>query len=486
MWAPNVHRPCTCNEVVAIEHRVLEVTPEPIPAALAELKKEVKMVANRLRLLASDPWSYEQVVGGYSGYKKQLYAQAVESLTLKPFNALDARLSAFVKGDKARLDRKFKAPRLIQARGPRYNVSVARWIKPLEHALYGLTSFNDQLVRKSKLIAKGLSLTERATVIREKMDAIPNCIVLSIDCSQFDKHVSAQVLKLEHAVYTRVYNDPELQSILSHQLRNKGVTSTGVKYSVPGNRASGDMNTALGNCLIMLLVIRMIARLQRWGQYDMFIDGDDTLLFLPASQLTKYKSNIVNGFLSVGFTVRVEGVYTEYEKVEHCQCKPVFNGERYMMCRNPYKVLSHLGSSYKHFRHNNYAQRMLRTMAKCEALLSRGLPISSVYASKLESALSTYKLTNFTERDDEFYKLGLEEISLEEFKPWVVTERARRSLERAWGISVPDQLAIERQMTIGDITVPLTLAEEVVVSAGGLLMYVGSDHSMDNMSVDWQ
>lgn len=440
------------------------------------------MVSMRLKQLATAPWSHERVVNCYSGGKRAMYLNAMESLKERPVDSRDARIKAFVKGDKARLDAKFKYPRLIQARSVRYNLELARWVKPLEHALYGLTAFKDQRVPVSRIVAKGLSLTARATVIKEKFDAIPDCVVVSIDCSQFDRHVSPEVLRLEHLVYKQVYNDPMLQRLLSWQLRNKGTTSCGVKYTVNGNRASGDMNTALGNCLIMILIVRMIGHAEQWNQYDMFVDGDDTLLFVPASNLDNVKRSVPHWFKECGFDVRVEGVYKQYQDIEHCQGKPVFNGREWIMARNPYKVISHLGSSYKHFRHQGHAQRMLLTMAKCEMLLTRGLPVASVYARNLCDALSNYKPAELSNRDDEFYRVSLEPFDWRNFAPWDVTEQSRRSFERAWGISVPDQLALERALTIkGPITVPTTPAEQVLFSAGGLLWYEVSDRAQDNL-----
>ena len=70
----------------------------------------------------------------YKGPKKAVYERAVLSLYANPVRRRDAESNSFVKREKAKFK---KAPRCIQPRDPRYNASIGRYLKPLEHVLYG-------------------------------------------------------------------------------------------------------------------------------------------------------------------------------------------------------------------------------------------------------------------------------------------------------------------------------------------------------------
>lgn len=70
--------------------------------------------------------------------------------------------------------------------------------------------------------------------------------------------MSVQALKWEHSIYNAMFRSDELAELLGWQLTNKGFARTTdglIKYEVKGCRMSGDMNTALGNCMIMCALV---------------------------------------------------------------------------------------------------------------------------------------------------------------------------------------------------------------------------------------
>jgi hypothetical protein len=109
----------------------------------------------------------------------------------------------------------------------------------------------------------------------------PDVVVVGLDASKFDQHVGTHLLKWEHGIYEHLYpGDGALADILREQLRTRGIILCDdgiIKFRVPGSRCSGDMNTALGNCLIMTAMVITYCR-QRSIACSIIDNGDDCLI----------------------------------------------------------------------------------------------------------------------------------------------------------------------------------------------------------------
>lgn len=102
---------------------------------------------------------------------------------------------------------------------------------------------------------------------------------------------------------------------------------------------SGDMNTALGNCLIMSSLYYGLNKLSG-VQFEVADDGDDCVIICERRNLRKLTELIPPHFLAAGFTMEVGGAVDIFEQIKFCQCQPVWNGVCYTMVRNPTKALS--------------------------------------------------------------------------------------------------------------------------------------------------
>jgi hypothetical protein len=195
----------------------------------------------------------------------------------------------------------------------------------------------------ARVVAKGRNAYERAEMLHDAWSAFDNPVAIIVDASRFDQHVSLQALEWEHSFYNALFkNDPDLRQLLSWQLRNKGFAKSktgGIIFEVEGVRGSGDMNTALGNVILMCGMLWSFLREQ--GIRSRIVDdGDDAVVVMDRKDLGRFRTFCKPWFRELGFTMKYESVAYEFQDIEFCQTKPVFDGERWVMCRDPRIVLS--------------------------------------------------------------------------------------------------------------------------------------------------
>jgi len=372
---------CLENEVRGVLGRVLSLVPKPTWGAVANLRKEADVLVRRLRKLAGvrhlSPWQRGQVYEKYGGSRRKRYAQAEESFVRgESLRKRDAEISAFVKAEK--FWGAFKDPRIIQFRTVRYNLELGTFLKPVEKLLYRLSGCKSMgglaCMVGLPWVVKGLDSIGRAKVLQGKIGQFRHPVIVSLDASRFDKHVSEKVLEVEHGIYLALFgNDPLLRRLLQWQIVNKGRTMHGLKYSCRGKRMSGDMNTALGNCLVSLLLVLAVFRELGISKFQIHDDGDDCLIIVESdvwerharcftgscvhvehcrqaiseSDLAWLGASASSGtasdfsleslrkrgvtattgpgiFGQYGFVMKVENVATELYQVVHCQTRPTF------------------------------------------------------------------------------------------------------------------------------------------------------------------
>lgn len=281
------------------------------------------------------PWTAEQFVDHYRGQKRNRYLAAATSLETRSLMRKDSYPSVFLKAEKWHEP---KAGRLISARSPRYNLSLGRYLLPIEHEMYQAID----AVYGSATIMKGYTAEQRAHVVRRHWDCFADPVAVGQDFSKFDQHISKSALAYEHGFYLPMYaNDPELQRMLSWQLDTKcfaNVQDGTVKYSVTGGRMSGDMNTAMGNCIISAALVWAYSK-EVGVNIRLMVDGDDSVAFMERGDLKRYTKDIEAWMARRGFRlVSEEPVYC-ISQVEFCQCKYVGVSPPTMV-RNPLKAIT--------------------------------------------------------------------------------------------------------------------------------------------------
>jgi hypothetical protein len=384
-----VHNSSINNLARGVLNRVFLVKGKPTPRPREGIYSE-RLSYFRKSLLKRFPsttrCSYQQFVDFYSGRKRTVYSNAVDSLVSSPVDRKDARIKAFVKAEFINSDDKPDPdPRVISPRDPRYNVEVGRFLRPVEHKIYGAIA--DMFGEITVL--KGFNSQQTGEIFSKKWAKYNDPIAIGLDASRFDQHVSAQALRWEHSVYNGMFRSKELKRLLSWQINNRvtGYCRDGkLKYVTDGCRMSGDMNTALGNCLIMCALVH--AYLQcRNIRGSLANNGDDCTVIIERRDLSAFINGLSEWFLEMGFNMKVEDPVDYIEGIEFCQTHPVRVAGAYIMVRNFPKAIAKDCLSLKNLSSPSVCKSWLDAVGQGGLSLTGGVPVyQEFYLSYIRAA----------------------------------------------------------------------------------------------------
>jgi hypothetical protein len=317
-----------------------ESPPRPIPGHFEECMRDTLRVFHKL-LPSRSPLTRSEFVQTFRGRKRKVYEKAYESLLRNSVSIEDSHVKVFVKREKTDHTRKLDpVPRVISPRSPRYNVELGRYLRPLEENIFKCIGE----LFGHRTVIKGMNSKDSAKCLYAKWSDFKRPVAVGLDASRFDQHVSVDALKFEHNVYLRCFpalrHKKDLAKLLSWQLKNKcsGFTCNGkLRYTIHGGRMSGDMNTSLGNCLLMCLMVYAYAK-SLGVKVQLANNGDDCVVFMEQHNLPRFMAGLDSFFIALGFNMAVEQPCLCFEEIEFCQTKPVFvgpNNDDYIMVRHP-------------------------------------------------------------------------------------------------------------------------------------------------------
>lgn len=442
---PVTHYNCVHNQEVALRNRVLFESLIPTARGIWELRRTAKylkkLLPKRLKQHALvQPFKY-------SGRKKEKYIIAAEKYLQRGCLRKEGYVNMFVKFEKKvfKSEKPNPNPRAIQFRRAVYCMALAQYIGAIEHELYAFKG-DGVYFPNTRLIGKGLSQGERAMLLNRKLKKFGDPKIISIDITAFDQSCHAQTLSVEHSIYCAMTgNEKELQWLLSMQINNIGYTSAGIRYSCKGRRMSGDMNTALGNCLIMIVCAATVCR---GYNYELLDDGDDCLLILEKTDADVLLPTLPGRFAAFGMRLKIENVATSMEEIEWCQSHPVqVTRGAWRFVRDYRKVLPFALGGSKYFTVSN-RRRLVNTIGLAELALNRGVPVLQEFALALVRNSGTEDVLALEESDSLFYRVRreLKGRPLSGVKSLPVTDLARASFARAFGLLPSEQVQMEEDL----------------------------------------
>jgi hypothetical protein len=362
----------------------------------------------------------------------------VDSLLVKSVSPPDAILKTFVKSEKLNLSVKpDPVPRVIQPRDPRYNVEVGRYLKNFEHVLYEAI---DELFGAPTIFSSYNSFTS-ARLIREKWERFKHPVCVGVDASRFDQHVSVQALKFEHGLYARVFKSKQLDRLLSWQINNVGRARAAdgeFTYRKEGGRASGDMNTAMGNKFLMCLMCK--SYIDGKGFPIEFVNnGDDCLLILEERNLNRL-GDIAAYFREFGFKLTLEEPVKEFEEIEFCQTRPVCSNGVWRMVRDVKRALQKdlLVVNLGH-RQDEYRRRLM-DVGNCGLATSADVPVMGAFYRMLVRFGVTGGYSQSDINEYSFYYTGARNAVCPATSP---DDYGRFSFWQSTGITPDAQLELE-------------------------------------------
>jgi hypothetical protein len=268
-----------------------------------------------------------------------------------------------------------------------------------------------------------------------------------LDFSRFDMHVSVEQLRATHGLYLRLIRDPEFQRLLDFRVDNFGSTASGIRFRCRGRRMSGDMDTASGNSVIALSMIRVVARLLRLRRWDVLCDGDDCLLFLDQAGISEVQRWIGPICNLMGHEIDVGCVARQFNQIEFCQCKPIELDSGWTMVRNPRKAVSWLAASHKHYGQPG-GLRVLKSIAMCELACSSGVPVVQAYCLRLIELLGDVRCARLDVTEDALIRLRAwlgKDANFVMARAGTISDRVRSAFSETFGMDEGQQVALERQ-----------------------------------------
>ena len=473
-WHPEYHQNCVHNQLIGIANRVCGRVPDPT----VDVRMVYQPYARRLRRALGGVTSLTrpEFISRYSGSKRRLYERAMDSLTKTPLTSKDMESDAFVKCEAFNPEADYQGkenpdPRIIQARNPRYVIELGRHLRPIEHKLWR-QNIRDRPNMTGRIFGKGLSLIQRAKLVVKKFNSIKNCAVVGIDVSRFDRSVSLGHLLAEHDFYMMCNNDGVLAELLPTQLYNRCRTRLGIRYKTKGKRLSGDVNTALGNCVLMYFACSYALRFE--PIYDILIDGDDTLVFIPEARLAEVQLSLTQSMAELGHVIRVDSVATEIPEILWCRTRPVRTDLGWNLVRDPRAVIARSLSGIRFKTSFRRVCVLMDAIGQGLLALNRGVPILQAYAMALirnarKHAADIPRRKRGVETRNSRRRKAMNRAlfphdslmywydmhcrvhgtRLNEFAP--VGDTARVTMYHAWGIDPSTQCDLERKFASWDV-----------------------------------
>jgi hypothetical protein len=451
------HHDCMHNQYVSIHNRVCGKVPETDPATMRKLAAYMRKLGRSIGTVAA--WDLERTVDHYHGAKRIRYAKAAEDYRAYGLTRSSAAVKMFIKCEKIKFvpgeSKRNPDPRAIQYRDPVYAIKLATYLKPIEEKVYQLRGNRLNGLPPDRVIGKGLNQSQRAELLRRKWERFDDPVAISLDASRFDQHVSYWHLLAEHGLYAQIHNDPTFLQLLSWQLNNSVTTSRGIRYQTLGKRMSGDMNTALGNCVLMVSMLGLFFE-DKSLKWDCLDDGDDILLIVERADLGLFlpedgrSSPLENHFMLLGMTLKIESHTDVFEKIEWCQSQPICVNNEWKFIRNPAKVLSGalVGNKWLQMKTLESRRALANTIGLCEAILNNGVPVLSTFARAIIRNADTTKQAKVDNAEQLIYRLRrevgkswLSSIPVVTAAP--ITDETRLSFQKAFDIDVDTQILWE-------------------------------------------
>nr|UHS71937.1 MAG: putative RNA-dependent RNA polymerase [Carmotetraviridae sp.] len=491
---------CLCNETLGVANRVLGVRPEMSPLLECLMRQQL-----RLMVVRAGPYDTQTLLSRCPDGKRKPYEKALISLLDAPLTSEDKSVKAFVKMEKLELlkPEKFKDPRIIQARTPRFNVMLGMYTRAIEDHLKGMIDPEWQALGvRVEVIAKGHNLQRRAQQLLAIWGLYDQPASVSMDLSRWDMHVSAQMLWCLGEYYQLIFPSPLLAELLEPLTNSSCKTTKGVKYTKKHGVTSGDMTTALGNCVAVIAItwalrkelsdcvatgesLRQRMTHQIPGGYcddsncypetellckpcliskyiselaivihanklvdippfTIYDDGDDHVMITDKRLVPTLNKLLPVWWEEAGHKLTTEPPALKPEAIEFCQMRVLPTIP--VMVPDPKKVIP--SSLCLTGRYREQWKEYLKTVWKARAIMHQGVPVLGPLFYHLQKELrgpllKDMELRHALMRQNYWLKMTTKQLT-EDLKYVEPSPQSREWMRHAWGVDQETQLSWER------------------------------------------
>jgi hypothetical protein len=418
-------------------------------AVLGEFKNRVVKAVGR----ACKPVDPQEFVDSYTGRKKTIYQNALEEYLQEGVKRCHALLRTFMKVEKVP---ETKSPRCIQPRSPVYNIGLGRYLKHMEKPLFRAIS---RVFGQRYTVFKGLNANQMGEEMYRLWAGFSDPIAVGLDASRFDASVDQGLLSWEHSLYMMLFRDKELGRLLRMQLHNCGVAychDGKIKYHTSGGRGSGDMNTSLGNSIIMCAIVWSWLRICG-VKARLANNGDDCVVIMERCDYTQFSTGFDAFALRLGFTMVVEQPVDEFEEIEFCQTHPVQVGGAWRMVRNYASAREKDSLCLFPLDVPGALQSWLYAVGECGLALTSGIPVfQEFYLAYMRNGKpSKMGEAVFMQSGSRMMSRGMDS----KFVP--VSSESRVSFFKAFGVTPDEQVAMEEYYRGWRVSSEVQLVEDI-------------------------
>lgn len=211
-----------------------------------------------------------------------------------------------------------------------------------------------------------------------------------------------------------------------------------IKYMVDGGRCSGDMDTSLGNVLVMCgMLYCYLYKHRLLKKVTLVDDGDDFQIICERATAAK-----LTGFEAFardcGFEVEMTKLVDELERVVFCQSQPVFDGRVWLMVRDPRKCMDKDSTCASPVNSVHHFEQWRSAVGKCGLRATGGIPVLGMFYHNMITTRCRRVPQDLLQSG--FY-LWSRDMHRTHTEP---TDEARASFHRAFGITPDQQLVMEQ------------------------------------------
>jgi len=157
----------------------------------------------------------------------------------------------------------------------------------------------------------------------------------------------------------------------------------------------------------------------------------------------------VGCFEDYGQELKLENRTTQFEGINFCQCRPLWDGKMWRFVRDWKKVLSQGCCGLSKWDNPKFQKYMFSAVGHCEMALGYGLPVFQSFAEACIRIGGGHHLDAYADADLRMRmqrELAREHKLFGQMRAVRVTMEARLSFERVFGVAIDEQLDIERRL----------------------------------------